>query len=251
MKNQYFGDYRDLFKYDLVQEVMENLRKIKRFSFIPMLTEFKECNDGNKRDYNPEKIEKRPGSGNRDLVGYLREYNDRVRDQKNRDLRHIGDYFKARNIKTEIFEPGESGQDKYFVNKNRSSYFQAIPDIYLESALVFVDPDNGLEVNNSSKKHILYPEVSSLYERMSDDSLLMIYQHFPRQKHEEYINRRKEDLRQRIGSKSEPLWISDNEIIFFFLSKDHEVNNRISGILYEYSGRYPEKCRAGCVSRIP
>lgn len=150
MKNQYFGDYRDMFKYDLIQEAMKKNKGFKRFSFIPMLTDFKECNDGNKRYYNSEKIEKRPGSGNTDLVGYLRDYNDKVRDRKNRDLRHIRDYFGA-YINIEIFEPDEPMQGKYFVNKNRSLYFQAIPDIYLESALVFVDPDNGIEVKNSSK----------------------------------------------------------------------------------------------------
>lgn len=243
MKNQYFGDYRDMFKYDLILEVMKNVQSIDRFSFIPMLTEFKDDNDGNKRDYNPEKIEKRPGSQNPELVNYLKEYTKKPEDRNVMDIR---EYFRKEEIDAEIYNPPDM-----FIHKKRDEYFSNIPDIFFNSALVFVDPDNGLEVNNSSKKHILYPEVSSLYERMGDDSLLMIYQHFPRQKHEEYINRRKEDLRQRIGSKSEPLWISDNEIIFFFLSKDHEVNNRISGILYEYSGRYPEKCRAGCVSRIP
>lgn len=41
MKNQYFGDNRDLFKYDLVHKII-NARYAglpKRFTFIPMLTE--------------------------------------------------------------------------------------------------------------------------------------------------------------------------------------------------------------------
>jgi len=43
MKNQYFGDKRDFFKYDLSIELCERI-PLKQFTFIPMLTE----NDGTK-----------------------------------------------------------------------------------------------------------------------------------------------------------------------------------------------------------
>lgn len=39
MKNQYFGDTRDLFKYDLILELLLENDFLERFTFIPMLTE--------------------------------------------------------------------------------------------------------------------------------------------------------------------------------------------------------------------
>jgi hypothetical protein len=38
MTNQFFGDNRDLFKYDLVSEIVSSINSINQFSFIPMLT---------------------------------------------------------------------------------------------------------------------------------------------------------------------------------------------------------------------
>ena len=38
MKNQYFGDNRDLFKYDLFLKIIQKTDSVNRFTFIPMLT---------------------------------------------------------------------------------------------------------------------------------------------------------------------------------------------------------------------
>ena len=38
MKNQFFGDNRDLFKYDLILSVVKGVDQIRQFTFIPMLT---------------------------------------------------------------------------------------------------------------------------------------------------------------------------------------------------------------------
>ena len=46
MKNQYFGDRNDFFKYDLVLSLMEKIENLKCFTFIPMLTEDDSSRDG-------------------------------------------------------------------------------------------------------------------------------------------------------------------------------------------------------------
>jgi len=38
MKNQYFGDINDFFKYDLVLSLIEKIENFKCFTLIPMLT---------------------------------------------------------------------------------------------------------------------------------------------------------------------------------------------------------------------
>ena len=39
MKNQYFRDIRDLFKYDLLTELIDNISALDQFILIPMLIE--------------------------------------------------------------------------------------------------------------------------------------------------------------------------------------------------------------------
>ena len=45
MNRQFFGDTRDLFKYDLVRHVMKALPVFDSFTFIPMLTEEDDCKE--------------------------------------------------------------------------------------------------------------------------------------------------------------------------------------------------------------
>jgi hypothetical protein len=60
-------------------------------------------------------------------------------------------------------------------------YFRSIPVRFLQSALVFVDPDNGLEpASGAGSAHLRYEEAETLYSRLSGPSILVIYQHLPR-----------------------------------------------------------------------
>lgn len=232
---------------DLIQKVMEDISGLRQFSFIPMLTENDNRNDGNKRGYDDErKIENRPGSKNSELVRFLREYNTNIRDSGKRNFMHIRNYFADKDFRTEIYDPSASGLGKSFTKKERTDYFSKIPENYLNSALVFVDPDNGLQVQKSSEKHILYSEILDLYNRMSDDSLLMIYQHFPRVNHGKYIDRRSADLKKYSKTDTEPVWISDGEIIFFFFAKNRVFLRDLIRIITGYSARYEKKCSSGC-----
>ncbi len=184
MKNQYFGDIRDLFKYDLIQQIMQQCPTLKQFSFIPMLTANDTRTDGNRRGFNDKRMQGRPGSGNDELVKYLHKYHSIA--PEDRDFTEIGYFFEKKGIQTKIYDSSDHSLEEYFTHRKRQEYFSNIPKDILESALVFVDPDNGLEVKKSSHKHILYSEVKSLLDRMSEDSLLMLYQHYPREDHEEY-----------------------------------------------------------------
>ena len=51
MRNQFFGDIRDLFKYDLIAWLIQNIDNVDHFTFIPMLTEDDVKNHGLKTDY--------------------------------------------------------------------------------------------------------------------------------------------------------------------------------------------------------
>ncbi|MFN2638044.1 MAG: hypothetical protein ABR585_13550 [Gemmatimonadaceae bacterium] len=70
---------------------------------------------------------------------------------------------------------------------NRSTYFASIPASALTSALVFIDPDNGLEPRSgATTAHVRLEELLALWKRMSSGSVLLVYQHKPRVREAEF-----------------------------------------------------------------
>lgn len=233
MKNQYFGDNRDLFKYDLIEFILNNNKNSSnnRFTFIPMLTKNK-GSDGNKIH--------NPIAGRENKV--LREFLEECRDKNRKNIAEIKTYFNSNhNIQLIIY--GEHRKNEYFSHKNRAEYFKKIDDTLLSNPLIFVDPDNGLEVKRSNEKHLLYSEVRRLYERMNGNSILMIYQHFPRENHRAYCERRCNELKEKVGDL--PILISDNEIIFFLLTKNREMKNQLAEKITNYK-KYYTYLKIGC-----
>jgi len=240
MKNQYFGDIRDLFKYDLIQWILTEIHSLRRFTFIPMLTEYDpKRRDGDKRDFNRAKKDGRPGTNNEKLIGCLKKYGEIDKDK--RDFTKIGNYFKSEGIEVLTYKDKEH---EYFEHTVRDRYFENIPGEYLHNPLIFIDPDIGLQVKNSTKKHLLYRQVKALYDRMDEDSILMIYQHFPRARytHKEYLPQgRSIKLKEVTGNL--PIWITDNEIIFFILTKNDELKSQLARVINRYKENYPKRIK--------
>lgn len=225
MKNQYCGDTRDLFKYDLVEHLCKKMGL--DFTFIPMLTPNDNRNDGNKRNFAKAKA----GYLNENLMKSLKPCHATPKEKRN--FKEIRNYYEAINIKIEIYEHDKS---RYFTHKGRTDYFRAIKTELLKRSLIFLDPDNGLEVKNNKDKHVLYSEVKSIYDRMTEDSLLVIFQFKPREELKKYIARRANALHEKVGDS--PLFISDNEVIFFILSKDLQAKALLKQLIAEYDRGY-------------
>lgn len=235
MKNQYFGDNRDLFKYDLITEIMLGINSLEYFTFIPMLTKNDEKNDGNMRDFEKAKA----GTENNDLKKCLEKYGKNC-DKNLRDFRNIRRYFDLKEIKLNIYKENST---EYFEHRIRAEYFK-IENLkkFLSNPLIFIDPDNGLQIKNTkSNKHLLYSEVKDIYEHMDENSILMIYQHFPRAryKYKEYTPEgRSNALKEKVGMRYQPTYISDNEIIFFLLAKNNKMNNELAKVVAKYGESY-------------
>jgi len=237
MKKQYLGDVRDLFKYDLIQQILKGKSSLRKFTFIPMLTK-NECEkgDGNKRDFDRAKEKGRPGTKNKDLMEVLKKYKEM--DANKRDFTEIEIHFKSQGIKMLLYEG--KGRE-YFEHSEGDEYFKNIPESLMHKSLVFVDPDIGLQIRNSTEKHLLYKEVQYLYEHLDKDSILMIYQHFPRarNKHEEYLPKgRSNTLKMKIGDL--PIYVSDKEIMFFLLTKSDKLRSQLEKIIKRYERDYPK-----------
>ena len=65
----------------------------------------------------------------------------------------------------------------------------------------------------------------------------MIFQYYPRVDRDIYRRGRVREIFRRTGHR--PLWITDNQIIFFLFAKADPVRERAAGIVDGYSTRYP------------
>lgn len=166
MKNHDFGDQNDYFKYDLLIFPAEELSRIEKLSIVWMLTEDDDSQGGGRSEYLrgpwrqrtfpiPEAI---PGRGGRKVA-------------------RIKDYFKGTGRGLGYCP---YGAEKRFLHRDRSVYFEQIPAENLINAVVFLDPDNAQEVKSATErnfhKYVKFEEVKSVYDKMSPDSCLVIYQ---------------------------------------------------------------------------
>jgi hypothetical protein len=198
VKDQYFADRNDYFKYDLLIFLAEQLAA-KKLPIVWMLTENDKSNDGGKTDY-PK------GAGNRDLYHFLK----MALEDGTRYVGRIGDYFKGAG---HAFVYCSYGDAETFCHRNRAAYFEEIPKANLGDAVVFLDPDNGFEVKSTGErngeKYIKLDEVELIYNRMGENSVMVVYQHLPRIHRKSFLY----GIANKLVAKLKcpiPLSISDN-----------------------------------------
>lgn len=232
MNRRYSGDIRDLFKIDLVVHLMNEIPALRRFTFVPMLTEEESGaggEDGRKKDLGAAVVKGRAGSRNAALLRSMKRLQEINSDTEY--FRAIHDLFDHRRILIRIVEK------PLFTHANRQDYFNSLFLQFPTKSLIFLDPDTGLEVKNPTKRHLLFNEVKRVYDRMDDTSVLMIYQHIPRVVREGYIQRRCAELEACTGMH--PHSLTDNEIVFFFLSKSPAMNADLARAIRSYIDPYP------------
>ena len=133
---------------------------VKRFTFIPMLTAPDDTGQGGRTD----RSQARAGTRNTELVAFL----DGCLDNNKRDIKELAGFFAGEGIEAAIYR-------REFTHRQRREYFEQIDNGLLSAALIFIDPDVGLEVQQSGEKHLLYSEIKGLYQRMDLSSILMLY----------------------------------------------------------------------------
>jgi hypothetical protein len=233
MNISFSGDTRDLFKFDLIRHLMKSYPDLRSFSFIPMLTDRKEPaheKSGRTRDLKKAFSAGKAGSQNRDLMAHL----GRLQEIEN-DLNYfegIQDYFKKENIIVDILPTDR------FSNERRVNYFRKLFEKFPSQSLIFLDPDTGLEVKNPTQRHLLFDELRKIADAMDYRSILMIYQHIPRQPHEGYVRSRGSQIAETTGIK--PVSITDNGIVFFLLAKGPKLRESLADTVEKYANTYPD-----------
>jgi len=242
MNRMFFGDTRDLFKFDLVRHIMKAFPELASFTFVPMLTEDEKISGTKKtatKDLGIALKKRKAGTGNLELMadmGRLQEIDD--------DLAYfhgIKTYFGKENIIVDVLHKDT------FSHEHRDNYFKLVFENFPEKSLILLDPDTGLEVKNPTQRHLLFDEVKKIYNHMDNNSVLMIYQHLPRVIRPGYIKKRCKDI--ATVTRSRPETITDNEIVFFILTKNALLKTRLFAVLGDYADKYDTLSACDCTGK--
>ncbi len=228
MKHQYFGDVRDLFMFDLVLEILRGT-DLERFTYIPMLT----------RDTDSEYVLK----------------TDMERAVAGRDNTLLRDYLETcyRDGKRSIYETEGifhlPGFNRYryaihrtrFQDEVRMQYFLEVPGEELGSALILIDPDEGVwspDHGRQGEKFLRYDEVRHLYQEMDDGSVLVLFHHLPRKARYSSLTEVQQKLKEWVTRGRPVLSISDRRETFFLLTRDNDRQRQLEDVVRDYDERY-------------
>jgi hypothetical protein len=204
MKNQYFGDKRDYFKYGLLEALATGVNGIEQLSCIWMLTPPVANNDGRKAFV--------PVPEHARLSAFF--YTCRAKGIA--DVSEMKAYFGNQAFR---FFSYRDGTDGYMTLRSRSDYFRDVPDVALRKSIVFFDPDNGLEpVGKATIAHLRYEELANVFARMDNSSVAVIYQHLPRMKASRFWPSIASALRQRLGRPV--AYVADSDLAFFVIPRN-------------------------------
>jgi len=229
MKNQLFGDNRDLLKFDLVCQIAQT-NLVDRFTYIPMLT----ADEPQKEEPHFCRHEATGGGENQELVQFL----DNCIVNEKRNIGQLEQFFQGCHIQAVIYD-----KENIFTQETREAYFNGISKPLLTRALVLIDPDKGLEERQNGSGNLLYSELKNLYERMDNESILMLTQRFPYDLYEAYLEKRVAEIKDQIRD-AQPISLDDLDSIIFFLTKSRITQVRLLQLLGEYTRKYTRKAES-------
>lgn len=222
---KYFGDSRDFFKYDLITQILDEM-KIENYVFVPMLTKHRIDNEGKKTPI-------KNGDKSEDLHSFIGRCNPK-------SLSHWEKWLIAH---VENYKTVEPVDESYFEDDSRNDYWASYAELLNEkNALIFLDPDTGLQSGSNSylkkmgrDKYILDNEIKLLHDHLDPSSLLMIYQHLPNNKndHKKAVRKKMEQL-TALNIDSLVCGYREDDLVFLFLTKKPDLFKRLYGTLKNY-----------------
>ena len=198
MKNQYFGDIHDYLKYTV-------LRVLAAFCCKPMLvvwmlTPDDRSTDGGKREY----LDRRHPDAHRWSSLDPRLYSCLAcldRWGCTRTVEHVEKHALIHHAR---FFANPVPKDR--VERN-GAWIDSLVQHAKSCSLIFLDPDNGIEVHSvpkgrkRSEKYVYWNELECLWKKGKS---ILVYQHFPREDRTAFIRRITDKMRSRFhGSRVE------------------------------------------------
>lgn len=232
---KYFGDSRDYFKYDLIKSVFEKTT-LRHYVFVPMLTEHREDNEG-------KVTPKNWGDKSQELLDFMVSC-------ENKSLRHWQSWLSGYAESYITVDPVDL---TFFSDEHRNTYWDAFQHhLSRNDALVFVDPDTGLQTGRPSylrkmgrEKYILNQELQFLIDHIDTSSVLMIYQHLPKNKHihTESVERKLAQVRS-VHPAANACAYREDDLAFIFVSKQQTRHREIKNLLAAYHANSVHKYKS-------
>lgn len=209
---KYFGDSRDYFKYDLITHLLK-CGVFSNYAFVPMLTNHRVDGEGNKA---PKHIE---GKSTK-LLSFIGKCGSKSLEHWEAWIKPlVGSYVTVHPVNEFFFE-----------DSARNDYWESSDTVLrTKNALIFVDPDTGLETGKPSylrkmgrEKYILNDELAKLCQSLDSSSVLMIYQHLPNNKHihEESVSKKIKQAIKASGCSSVLAYREDDLAFLFVVKKE-------------------------------
>lgn len=227
---KYFGDSRDYFKYDLIAFLLDN-GSLQNYAFIPMLTSNRIDKEGNKKS--------------KYIDGKSKKLLEFINRSNSKDLGHWEKFLKPYVVQYKTIHPINK---TFFSDATREAYwskFEAISKT--ANALVFIDPDTGLETGKPAylkkqgrEKYIMNNELAGLFNNLDNGSVLMIYQHLPnnKHKHKEAVSKKIIQAEATTNCPYIEAYREDDLAFIFLIKSDvmHKSINKLLDIYHQQSG---------------
>ena len=189
MKNQYFGDINDFRKYGLLRSLLRAGNVKLLIAWMLTNADHKRPGDGNFTRYLNE-VDKYSAC-DPELHGWLRRW---VHEEGTRAVSLIedSDLLGDTTFYSEGVPDGHNG---------RQRWAKGLYGAARGANLVFLDPDNGIEIpskpcgRKDSSKYVFWAEIEGLWR---DGKSLLIYQHFTRTTRDGFIQTKVRDLKYHL-----------------------------------------------------
>ena len=230
MKDQYFTDEHDFFKWDFLEDVLDACSELERFTNIAMLTPPDASGEGNRDQY--------PCSNRRqELYNFLQE----CRGGK-RAVAELERHYSHKRYRYWQHAAPYTWED-------RETYFDAVPKESLEDALIFFDPDIGLEWGSHSymreqgiDKYVFDESVRSIARRCKR-AIIVIYQHLQRNRAHSLADAQQRCRRlHRLVNTDFSLFLSDGKIAFLTVTTDPALRGKLCEAVLAHAGKHGLRC---------
>lgn len=230
MKNQYFGDINDYRKYGLLRALIQHGEVSMGVGW--MLTPDDGRTDGGHTTYlNRPSVWRRHDP---DLFDHLK---TSLRSGSARSV----DMIEGTNL---LGDTAFHREHVLASEPPRAEWLRGLLETSVGRDLVFLDPDNGLEVRSvrfgraNSDKYVYWREVRALFERGHS---LLIYQHFPRRPREAFTEELGARLAREVGIES-VVTLATSNVLFLMAPQIHH-QDRLAGVAAEVRRRWGDQFR--------
>lgn len=234
MKNQYFGDINDYKKYGLLRAVLSSTGL--KTLVVWMLTPDDGSTDGKFVKYLTKPDEWR--YYDEQLYDGLADLIERSSDRSVAMIENTGLLGESEFYSKYVQDSGDS----------RDIWFSELASVAENYDLLFLDPDNGIEIKSrkygtsNSSKYLYWNEIEKLWLQGKS---LIIYQHFIREDRKTYTERMMKSLSCRTVDSDVHAFSTSNVLFLLALQPKHKMYSK--AILQAAGNAWNDRIRHTCV----